>query len=115
MVGAGQQRLDKVVEVLAVMGSDLYVGGAFTQTADGTVTNLSYIARYSCDGKWSTLANNGLDYYVYALAVSGSDLYVGGRFTQTGDETVPNLNNIARLGAVVTLGHSVYLPLVIKK
>jgi len=51
---------------------------------------------------------------VTAIVVMGSDLYVGGIFTQTADGLVTNLNNIARLGPVVTLGHSVYLPVVIK-
>jgi trimeric autotransporter adhesin len=88
--------LDNCVFALAVMGSDLYVGGLFKQTADGTLTNLNNIARYSSGGTWSALTNNGLNGYVRALAVSGSDLYVGGGFTQTADGTVTHLNNIAR-------------------
>ena len=90
--------LNSNVYALAVSGSDLYVGGDFTQTDDGTMTNLNKIARYSSGGTWSALSNNGLLGYhgVYALAVSGSDLYVGGDFTQTADGTVKNLNNIAK-------------------
>jgi len=41
MVGAYPQRVDRgygYVDALAVMGSDLYVGGSFTRPADGTVT-----------------------------------------------------------------------------
>ena len=87
--------LEFMVTALAVSGSDLYVGGVFTQTADNAVTNLNHIAKYS-DGAWSALANNGLDAEVYALAVSGNDLYVGGGFTQTADGTVKNLNHIAK-------------------
>jgi trimeric autotransporter adhesin len=88
--------LDGYVGALAVSGSDLYVGGQFTQTADGTVKNLGNIARYTSGGTWSAFANHGLNNSVYALAVMGSDLYVGGIFTQTIDGTVKNLNDIAR-------------------
>jgi len=93
-------------------GSDLYVGGDFTQTADSTVTNLNYIARYSGGGTWSALTHKGLNNGVDALAVMAGDLYVGGRFTQTDDGAVTNLNNIAKWGASVTPGYSCYLPLV---
>jgi len=99
--------LNYPVDALAVMGSDLYVGGEFTQTADGTVTNLNHIAKYS-GGTWSALANHGLNSAVEALAVSGSDLYVGGWFIQTADGAVTNLNHIAKLGYIM------YLPLVLK-
>ena len=34
------------VRALAASGSDLYAGGAFLQTADGTKTNLSFIAKF---------------------------------------------------------------------
>jgi len=88
--------LDGYVGALAVSGSDLYVGDQFTQTADGTVKHLGNIARYTSGGTWSAFANNGLNNAVYALAVMGSDLYVGGIFTQTIDGTVKHLNDIAR-------------------
>jgi len=87
--------LNGVVYALAVSGGDVYVGGAFTQTADGNVTNLNNIAKYS-GGAWSPLSNDGLNNEVYALAVSGSDLYVGGAFTETADGVVKDLNSIAK-------------------
>jgi len=87
--------LNNYVYALAVSGSDLYVGGGFTRTADGMVTNLGSIARYS-NGAWYPLAHNGLNGVVWALAMSGSDLYVGGSFTETADGKVTNLNNLAR-------------------
>ncbi|MEW6363960.1 MAG: IPT/TIG domain-containing protein [Acidobacteriota bacterium] len=89
------QGLNEYVCALAVVGSDLYVGGYFTQTYDGSVKNLNYIAKYS-GGTWSALANNGLDNAVHALAVAGSDLYVGGAFSQTYDGSVSDLNGIAK-------------------
>jgi LPXTG-site transpeptidase (sortase) family protein len=85
------------VAVIAVVGTDLFVGGGFNQTADGAVTNLGNIARYDLiTNTWSPLANNGLNDDVYAIAVIGTDLYVGGRFSQTADGSVTNLGNIAR-------------------
>ena len=60
-------------------GSDLYAGGTFTVAGDGPAKS---IAKW--DGSnWMALGS-GMDYAVYALAVSGSDLYVGGAFTTAG-------------------------------
>ena len=84
------------VNDIAVMGSDVYVGGDFTQTADGSVTNLNYIAKFS-GGAWAALPGNGLSSSVFALTVVGTDLYVGGDFTQSADGSVTNLNHIAKL------------------
>jgi len=67
------------VSGLAVMGTDLYVGGGFT-TVGGVRVNR--IAKW--DGtSWSALGS-GTDFTVIALAVSGADLYVGGAFTAAG-------------------------------
>ena len=107
------QGLDSQVFVLAVVGSDLYAGGGFTQTGDGSVTNLGYIARYdTTTTTWNALPNQGFNGWVYTLAVVGSDLYVGGEFNQTGDGTVTNLVRIARYGRYL---NEVYLPLVVRQ
>lgn len=92
--------LNSGVTALAVIGSDVYVGGAFTQTSDGTVTNLNNIAKFS-GGTWSALPNNGLNSMVRSFAVIGSDLYVGGLFSQTSDGSVKDLNYIAKLSGGV--------------
>lgn len=82
------------VAALVVWGSDLYVGGAFNETADGSVT-LNNIAKF--DGtSWSALPNNGLDSAVSSFALIGNNLYVGGFFSITGDNTVTNLNHVAK-------------------
>jgi hypothetical protein len=79
------------VYALAVIGSDLYAGGEF-KTAGGVTVN--HIARW--DGtEWFPLGPGmwtGDDLLgVYALAVSGSDLYAGGYFSVAGGVTVRNI------------------------
>ncbi|HEY5914810.1 MAG TPA: hypothetical protein VJA21_29825, partial [Verrucomicrobiae bacterium] len=77
--------MDSCVNALAVSGSCLYAGGFFTN-AGGRVVN--YIAKW--DGSaWSALGSGmggspPYPPYVYALAVSGPDLYAGGWFTEAG-------------------------------
>jgi hypothetical protein len=82
---------DPFVSALTVSGSGLYVGGNFT-SAGGTVAN--HIAKW--DGStWSALGS-GLGNVLYpegvsALAVSGSDLYVGGYFRDAGGNAATGL------------------------
>jgi hypothetical protein len=76
--------LDGRVAELAVSGTDLYAGGEFT-SAGGSAANC--IAKW--DGSaWSALGSgmSGALYLtgVYALAVSGTNLYAGGNFTTAG-------------------------------
>ncbi len=80
--GAGNGALSYIVDALAVSGSDLYVGGDFTNAAG--IAEADYVARWN-GSAWSALGSNGagdgaLNGSVNALAVSGSDLYVGGGF-----------------------------------
>ncbi len=82
---------------LAMHGDNLYAGGDFTQTSNGTVTNLNSVARYNTlTNTWSPLAGNGLNSFVLGLAVQGDNLYVGGDFTQTANGATTNLNYISR-------------------
>ncbi|MBI1802899.1 MAG: choice-of-anchor D domain-containing protein [Ignavibacteria bacterium] len=84
----GSPSPDNSVTAIAVIGSDIYVGGYFT-SAGGS--DARYIARW--DGnKWSAVGG-GVNGSVRALAVIGTDLYAGGDFTIAGDSTV---NYIAR-------------------
>jgi hypothetical protein len=101
------QGLNNTVLALAVVGSDLYVGGRFTQTVDGTLANLGHIARYDTStGTWYALSNQGLDKPVFELTVVGSDLYVGGEFTQTGDGSLADLGRIARYDTTAGTWHT---------
>ena len=80
--------------VLAVDGNNLYVGGAFTNTAIGglTATNIAY-----WDGSaWHALGN-GLGIYssssfgVSAIAIQNGQVYAGGFFTNSGSLWITNL------------------------
>ena len=77
---------------LAVSGSNLYVGGVFTKAGGIAATN---IAKWN-GSSWIALGT-GVSYElfdysgVYALGVSGSNLYVGGGFTRAGGIAAANI------------------------
>ncbi len=77
---------DTTVLTIVPNGNDLYVGGTFI-----TIGGLKArgVARFNMQtGVWSTLGNdnvangNGVNGLVSAIAVVGSDLYIGGSFTR---------------------------------
>jgi len=85
-LGSGSANgVNNVVSALAVSGSDVYVGGSFSQ-AGGTF--VSRVARFNTNSQtWSSLNDggaNGVNGTVLALAVSGNDVYIGGEFSQAG-------------------------------
>jgi hypothetical protein len=93
------------VSTMLINGSDLYVGGLFTSiNAGGTITLAHNVARFDTKtNTWSKLGSDGggVDGLVYALAVIGDDIYVGGVFQQAnvGGATVP-VNRVARFNLV---------------
>jgi trimeric autotransporter adhesin len=72
------------VRALAMIGSTLYAGGAFTgictTLACGATTTANRVAQFS-GGSWSA-AGTGFPTDVYALAVIGTTLYAGGGFNR---------------------------------
>ncbi len=88
------------VNIITVIGSSVYAGGRFTRA--GTCTSgCTLIAKW--DGStWSPLGTGintypegGMSNWVSDIAISGSDLYVGGRFKSAGTCT-SGCNYIAR-------------------
>jgi hypothetical protein len=74
------------VNAAVVDGSgDLYIGGAFTVVGD-MVAN--YVAKW--DGSRWTALGSGVNGNVFALAVSGSNVYAGGQFTMAGGSSATN-------------------------
>ncbi len=76
----GANPLNDQVAAIAMIGTDVYVGGSFTDA--GGVANADYIAKWN-GTNWSSLGS-GLDGVVTAMAVSGTNVYVGGLFTHAG-------------------------------
>lgn len=96
------------VRAVKVSGSDLYVGGNFTLANNETTGNVLSrgVIKWS-GGQWSGLGF-GVNNNVNALALSGSNLYVGGNFTvatNSGGGTV-NASRIARWNGVSWSGLS---------
>jgi len=109
--------VDNHVLALAVSGSDVYVGGAFTQICGNYLcsvgnTTANRVAKWN-GSAWSALGN-GVDNYVLALAVSGSDVYVVGNFTQICGNAACNSGNSA-MNHVAKYGSSnLFLPLIMR-
>jgi hypothetical protein len=72
------------VKAIAIIGNDVYIGGNFTDA--GGVTGANYIARWnSANNTWNLVgAANAVNNTVQDIKVSGSDVYIGGNFTNAG-------------------------------
>ena len=122
--GSGDGSLNDTVEALAVSGSNLYVSGLFSD-AEGIAT-ADRVAEWN-GGGWSGLGaarfgNGPSNWYVGVLALSTSDLYVGGFFNNAagileadnvarwtpGSTVVRKPDGRIRLGSGAFVGNNVY-------
>lgn len=78
-LGAGLTGGTLIVNAVAVMGTDVFIGGTFT-AVDGVVA--SRVAKWN-GSTWSALGS-GANGSVNALAVLGSELFIGGTFSSVG-------------------------------
>jgi len=80
----GASAINSTVNAIAISGADVYVGGFFFDA--GGVSGANYIARWnSANNTWNRVgAANAVNNSVWAIKVSGSDVYIGGEFTNVG-------------------------------
>jgi hypothetical protein len=78
-LGAGLTGGTPIVNAVAVLGTDVYIGGTFT-AVDGVPA--SRVAKWN-GSAWSALGS-GANGSVNALAVLGSELFIGGTFSSVG-------------------------------
>ena len=98
---------DSQVLALAVSGTIVYAGGSFTSIDDGKgggVQTRNRLAAIGTDGMLNTAWAPSADGVVYALAVSGSTVYVGGGFDLIDDGKGGGLQSRSHLAAIGTDG-----------
>ena len=96
--------VDNIVRALYFDGTNLYVGGDFTNAGGITV---NYIAKFT--GSWSALTDtntgiSGTDGPVYCITYYSTTMYIGGSFSNAGNNTASNV-------ASWDIGNSTWSPL----
>jgi hypothetical protein len=87
--------MDSTVWALAVSGTDVIVGGAFTQAGTcASADGCKRIAKWN-GTTWSALDTGISGVAVRALAISGTDVIAGGTFSSAGT-CISDCKNIAR-------------------
>ena len=76
------------VRVVAAQGDVLYAGGTFTTNYHQNAF-LNYLAKWTTNG-WESVGG-GVGGPVHAIAMSGSNVYVGGTFTNAGGVVANNI------------------------
>ncbi|MEM6648050.1 MAG: T9SS type A sorting domain-containing protein [Bacteroidota bacterium] len=92
-----QEGASDVVLTIAAHNEEIYIGGIFVHASSGLQT--AYLACWTegaqmWEGIDSGVEGNGLNAVVRAIAVSGTDVYVGGDFVDAGG--VEDADNLAR-------------------
>jgi hypothetical protein len=94
ITGAGADGIGPHVTALAAAGSNLYVGGDFSNAGGGTANSIVQWNGTSWSTLGSGISDGGLYGYgsaVNAMAVSGTNLYVGGNFANAGGIAASNI------------------------
>ncbi len=90
--GAGNGSLTYYAKSIAVSGSHLYVGGSFTsvRVPGDVLDEADYIVDWN-GSNWSGMGpvQGALNHSVTAVTVSGTDVYVGGSFTNLSNHGTP--------------------------
>lgn len=84
--------LNGAVNVVVIHGSDVYVGGNFTDA--GGDPDADCLARWDGSNWHAVAAGISPPFQVYSITISGSNIYVGGSFDNINGNT--NLKRIAR-------------------
>lgn len=104
-LGSAGVGVNGVVYALAASGEEIFIGGDFTEANVGSSTlKANGIVRVNLTtNKWSVLgtgSGNGVggasQPAVYAIAISGEEIFVGGEFTQVNAGAPISANYIAR-------------------
>ena len=93
------------VAAMAISGTDLYVGGGFTAYRGAVANRIAKIDLISgdLDTVFSPASDpNGANFNIQALAVSGSDVYIGGAFTGYRGVAVNRIAKISSTGVLDT-------------
>jgi len=88
----GGNGVNNIVRAIAISGNDVFAGGLFTQAnvggAAATAKAANCIARFNTrTNMWAAMtgaecdSGNGVNSTVYAIAIAGSDVFLGGAFT----------------------------------
>lgn len=83
----GKNGVDGFVRAVAVMGTDIYIGGSGPENDSGLL-----VAKWN-GNTWTTIAETPAPFVsvIYAMAVNGTDLYVGGIFVQINGVSAKNV------------------------
>ena len=97
---------DGRVRVAVAAGGTVYLGGAFTRATDtdGRVVTRNRLAAIDAASGALLPWNPGADKTVYAMAVAGSTVYLGGDFTRVGGAARGRLAAVAAGGTGAVLG-----------
>lgn len=88
--GNWDPNINSTVNTLAISGSVIYVGGNFTSVGS-SATPRNRLARFTLSSPASVDSwNPDVNLYVYSLALSGTDIYVGGGYSTVNGSTVRN-------------------------